>query len=222
MKTILANDKGFSITSALVASGIMSLAMAAMMLSNEEISALVDQVRKTLDVEWSCTASLVGIDYTAAVEVRDPLNSQLKIVHEGMVARANRWTVSKVRFETLVDVPGSSTQKRGTLLIEFSKNTKMHLGSPILARRIPDVYFEVDANEKLVHCFGTAGTFAAAQSQCEMLGGTWYPDRPHGAQCRLNNAQSNTQDNSQNNGTGSSSSSSSSSSISSSNSGSKK
>lgn len=196
------NSQGFSLLGVLVGVSIFTVAMSALadmmvaaaksqrdIKTNSELTMIADRVKKALDAEWSCTEALKNQSYTGAIEVRDPVLSTVLIAHEGKV-EGKIWTMEKVRLEGLTSVQGQVGIMKGSLVIETKKNMKVSVGAPVITRRIEDIYFE-QSGGKITRCYGPSGTLLAAQSTCEMLGGSWFAQNEHGERCKLNGNSNN-------------------------------
>jgi prepilin-type N-terminal cleavage/methylation domain-containing protein len=198
MKKILGNNSGFTLVEVLVCSGI--LVISAFVLSDllilnakgqrnatseSQINALFDQIQKIAGAEWSCTASLKGSHYTDAVSVKDPVNTTAIIANEGEGAESY-WKVTQIRMQNVTAVPGQSGVWRGNLALSATKNRALNLGSPSLSRTVNDIYFETNPDGTITRCYTASDTIAAAQSACQLLGGSWNANPSQGASnCQL-------------------------------------
>jgi hypothetical protein len=195
------DESGFTILEVLVGSAILMVgayaAADAMVLnakyqrtstSESEISQMFDRVQAIAGSEWSCTAGLAGQDYTGAITVKDPLNSNI-IATEGQTSsQGNFWTLDQLRMQNVQAVVGQAGVLRGSLYLQASKNMASHIGNPILSRQVMDIYFETNPDGKIARCYTTSDTVAAAQSACQLLGGTWDTNpNGNGIQCHLPN-----------------------------------
>jgi hypothetical protein len=200
MKNMIQDDQGFTVLEMLVASSILMIglyaAADAMVInakfqrtsnSESEINMLFDRVQGIAGSEWSCTAGLAGSDYNGPITVKDPVNSTATVAAEGTTSSQGPfWTLDRVRMQNVQDVTGQAGVHRGSLVIQASKNMRIHLGSPVLTRSVLDIYFETNPDGTIARCYTTSDTVAAAQSACQLLGGTWLiAPAANGVQCQL-------------------------------------
>jgi hypothetical protein len=189
MRNIHSDQSGFTALELVISAAILMIgvyaAADAMILtakyqrtatSESELGMIFDRVQGIAGAEWSCTAGLTGSDYQGAITVRDPVDSRT-VATEGFSSSAgNFWTINTVRMHDVAAVDGQPGVYRGGLYLEASKNMKIHLGVPIVSRLVRDIYFEINPDGTISRCYTTSDTVAAAQSACELLGGTWKSD----------------------------------------------
>jgi prepilin-type N-terminal cleavage/methylation domain-containing protein len=192
----LKNEKGFTLIEMMITMALLVVAMEVMAdsvtlqnktqtNSNSEmaITSLFDQVQGIAGAEWSCTAGLAGATSTGALTVKDPLN--LSTVASVGTGSGKFWSLTQVKLQNIQNVPGQPGVQRGDLYLEAGKNMALNMGAPTLSRLIPDIYFETNPDGTIARCYTTSDTIAAAQSACQLLGGTWNPAAAAGSQCQL-------------------------------------
>lgn len=196
MQTLRSQD-GYSLIQVLIGMGVLTVGMMAaadMMVMNaksqrnltsmSEITALYDRIERAVSVDWSCTAALVGADPDAAIAIKDPGQSS-KVIAQESADSGRYWSIKSVRMKDVQALPDQPGLYKGTLRIEAQKNMKVTLGAPYMTREIGGIYFDLDPAGNISHCYDTSTTLAAAQTQCELIGGKWDVSAERGKQCAV-------------------------------------
>lgn len=166
--SVTKNESGFTLLSVMVSIMLVSLAMSALadmtIISaksqkgieiRSDFDSFAQSLLQTVSTESLCTPSLSGSDYQLAVMFKDPLVASSTIANVGDVHPIG-WTLSNLRLQNVLPVPGYTDTYRADLMITGTRDVRIALGGPIMARQFLSIYFVVNPGTTVInHCYGT-------------------------------------------------------------------